>query len=105
MVGKTRFEFSTAHRIIFGEGSVREVAGAARGFGSRAMLVTGRRMERSSWLGRELHSLNFAVEGEPTVDLVRQGAAIARDHGADVVIGYGGGSALDAAKAIAAMAA
>jgi alcohol dehydrogenase class IV len=47
----------------------------------------------------------FAVDGEPTVDTARAGTAAARAAGCDLVIGFGGGSALDAAKAIAALVA
>ena len=47
----------------------------------------------------------FSVDGEPTVDTARAGAAAARAAGCDLVIGFGGGSALDAAKAIAALVA
>ncbi len=45
------------------------------------------------------------VSDEPTTDLARQGARLARESGCDLVIGLGGGSAIDAAKAIAALAA
>ena len=40
-----RFEFATAARILFGAGTVREVAPAAREMGRRALLVTGRSAE------------------------------------------------------------
>jgi alcohol dehydrogenase class IV len=46
----------------------------------------------------------FAVPGEPSVDLIRAGTEQARCWGVEAVIGYGGGSALDAAKAIGALA-
>ena len=47
----------------------------------------------------------FIVAGEPTVDLVRLGARSAREERCDLVIAFGGGSAIDAGKAIAALAA
>lgn len=105
-----RFEFATANRILFGAGVAGEVAGEARRFGSRVMLVWGLPQERAESMAARLESAGLTVErlevsGEPTVELVRHGAAAARDHGAQAVIGFGGGSAIDAAKAIAALAA
>ncbi|HUP03145.1 MAG TPA: iron-containing alcohol dehydrogenase, partial [Bryobacteraceae bacterium] len=47
--------------------------------------------------------VRFPVPGEPTVDLVRSGAAHARAENCDLVISMGGGSAIDAGKALAAM--
>ncbi len=103
-----RFEFATPTRIIFGAGTVREVIPAAQEFGRRALLVTGRSAERSTPLAEQLEATGiscsrFAVEGEPTLDLVRSGVERARREQCEVVIGFGGGSALDAAKAIAAL--
>lgn len=105
-----RFEFATAGRIVFGEGAVREVAPEARRMGSRAMLVWGLPAAKAEWMARELEAAGlacarFAVEGEPTIELVRRGAAQASEQACDVVIGFGGGSAVDAAKAIAALVA
>jgi alcohol dehydrogenase class IV len=91
-----RFEFATAARIVFGAGAFEKVAPAAREMGRRALLVTqGRRLESAAAVLR--------VDGEPTVELVRRGAELARAEQCDVVIGLGGGSAIDAGKAIAAM--
>jgi len=99
-----RFEFATATRIVFGPGTVREVGPAAREMGRRALLVTGCPPELASGVrAAGVVCAELAVEGEPTVELVRQGLERARQQGCDVVIGLGGGSAIDAGKAIAAL--
>lgn len=103
-----RFEFATAARIIFGPGSVREAGALARALGRRALLVTGRHPERAEAVAPLLAEqgvsvVTFAVQGEPELDTVRAGAARGKSNDCDMVLGFGGGSALDAAKAIAAM--
>lgn len=96
-----RFEFATATRIVFGAGTVREVAPAAKSMGRRALLVAG---VSAALLGETgLDCVPLAVEGEPTLDLVRRGVALARQERCDLVIGLGGGSAIDAGKAVAAL--
>jgi alcohol dehydrogenase class IV len=95
-----RFEFATAARIVFGPGTVREAATAARQMGRRALLVARRSADCRA---AGLEGVPFAVHGEPTVELVRQGTQVARGEGCDVVIAFGGGSAIDAGKAIAAL--
>ncbi len=99
-----RFEFATATRIIFGEGSVGTLAELVRGYGMRAMVVTGAYQERAASLVSALSAQTFAVPGEPTVELVREGARLVKTAACDVVISFGGGSAIDAGKAIAAVA-
>jgi len=99
-----RFEFATATRIIFGEGTAATLPDLARSFGSRPLVVTGASSERARALVAALSAENFAVSGEPTVDLVREGARHARAAGCDVVISIGGGSVIDAGKAIAILA-
>jgi len=105
-----RFEFAAAQRIIFGPGTLREAPSLAKSFGIRALLVTGRNGDRCAQLrellkGQGVDSVLFAGDGEPTVRAVSEGADFARSEGCDVIIGFGGGSALDLGKAIAALAA
>jgi alcohol dehydrogenase class IV len=102
------FEFATAGRIVFGAGAFRQAAPAAAELGERALVVTGATGERAAPLATALESLGtavipFRVQGEPTIEMIRHGAEFARDERCDVVIAVGGGSAIDAAKALAAM--
>ena len=99
------FEFATATRIIFGAGSLAAVGPAAAELGSRALVVGGNTPARLRPLldTLTLPAHVFSVPAEPTCALVERGVAEARAHGCDVVIGMGGGSALDAGKAIAAL--
>ena len=92
------FDFATAARILFGAGQRREIPAAARAMGSRALLVTGRALRLP-----DVEGVRVVVEGEPTVELVAQGVATARRAGCDMVIACGGGSAIDAGKAIAGL--
>ncbi len=103
-----RFEFATATRIVFGAGTVKEVAPAAARLGRRALLVTGRNWERARLLRLSLEEAALSpvvtsIDREPTIEMVREAAQLARRHGCDVVIAQGGGSAIDAGKAIAAL--
>ena len=102
------FEFATSNRIVFGPGSMQTVESAASDLGRRAMVVTGRSSQRAEPLMRLLDKKNMAtnhikVEEEPTVAVLENGLSLARENKTDFVIGYGGGSAIDTAKAIAAL--
>jgi alcohol dehydrogenase class IV len=103
-----RFEFATATRILFGAETVRQVPSAANGMGQRALFVTGLPQEQSAPLISQLEAAgvaccSFGVATEPTLDLVQQGLQLARAEQCDLVISLGGGSAMDAGKAIAAL--
>jgi len=101
-----RFEFATANRILFGPGTRNDLARLAAETGRRPLVVTGAHVERAEWLLDTLRQQNltttvFVVADEPTVDMARAGVVQARQAGCDFVIGLGGGSVLDAGKAIA----
>jgi alcohol dehydrogenase class IV len=103
-----RFEFATAARIVFGAGTLRELGPISRGLGSRVLVVTGRSAGRAEPLLKILHddgvrATTFPVAGEPELSTVEQGTELAKTGRCDLVIGFGGGSVLDTAKAIAAM--
>jgi len=101
------FSFSTA-RIVFGPGTRSGIAGNAARLGRRCLLVTGRRPERSSWLLHDLTAVMDAVQtvsigAEPETGFITAWAATAREARCDVVVAVGGGSVLDAGKALAAL--
>ena len=108
MAASVRFEFATATRIVFGPGTSREIGPLAKKLGRSALVVSGRDTRRAEPLISLLReqgvgAVAFSVSGEPEVETVRQGVTLARGEKCDLVISFGGGSALDAGKAIAAM--
>src|SRR2546430_16893064 len=104
----SRFEFATATRIVFGSGVLPEVGPLAKQFGGPALIVTGSNPHRAERLIQILKSSDiatsvFPVAGEPDVGTVETGVAQARQAGCGLVISFGGGSAIDPRKGIAAM--
>jgi alcohol dehydrogenase class IV len=103
------FEFATAARIIFGEGKLREILTIAPEFGQRALVVIGSSVERAKPLldlldeTKVIHTA-FQVKGEPDIALVTAGVKQVKDSDSQMVISFGGGSVIDAGKAIAALA-
>ena len=102
------FEFAPPERIVFGAGKVTQAGTLTVSLGNSAMLVTGRDVRRAepvreSFRSAGLNWVEWAVAGEPTLSEVRSGADAARNLGVDCVVACGGGSVLDAGKAIAAL--
>ncbi|MEI7851304.1 MAG: iron-containing alcohol dehydrogenase [Kiritimatiellales bacterium] len=102
------FEFATAGRILFGSGTLAQAAPAAAGLGRRALVVIDRESEQAQTLLKSLHQEGVGTElytfsGEPTVVAACEAAQRARAAKCDLVIGFGGGSAMDLAKAAAAL--
>lgn len=108
-------EFRLPGVIHFGWGAVERVGEEAARLGRRALLVTGRSaMNRTGWTSRVQSILSAAgvevvlfdqVESDPSVTTVDRAAGAARGEGCNLVVGLGGGSPMDAARATAAMAA
>ena len=106
--------FQSPERLLFGWGSVGKTGEEAMRYGTKALIVSGKTSSRASGaLDAVCASLKSAgisvtlfceVESDPSVHTVTVGATLARDSGADIVIALGGGSPLDAAKAISVMA-
>lgn len=103
-----RFGFATATRIVFGRGSIKELAPAVKSLGARVLFVAGKSGHRvAGWkkqLGEEgVFVSEFPVSGEPTVAVVISGLEQARAEHCNLIIGLGGGSIIDTGKAIAVL--
>jgi alcohol dehydrogenase class IV len=101
------FEFATATRIIFGIGKLGDAGEIAASLGTRALVVSSG-SGRAEPLVRQLRERGLAtttldVAGEPTISMIERGTQHARDERCDVVVAIGGGSVIDAGKAIAAL--
>ena len=102
------FEFATASRILFGLGTLQQLPSVAHDLGRRPLVVTGRNPARAQLAldllaSAHLPVTTFPIFNEPTTDDITRATAHARAHHCDSVIGFGGGSVLDSAKAIAAL--
>lgn len=106
------FSISRLPRISYGSGRVNDVPGLAAGYGRNALIVTGAHSFCATprWQlliealeAKGIRWRHFTVSGEPSPMLVDEAVARFRNESVDVVIGIGGGSVLDAAKAIAGL--
>lgn len=106
------FSIAALPAIVFGDGVRRRLPELAAQFGAKALLVTGAKSfpESLRWLellaglqARGVAHVHVRVSGEPSPQLVDHLAQTHRKDGIDVVIGIGGGSVLDAAKAVAGL--
>jgi alcohol dehydrogenase class IV len=104
-----RFEFATAESIFFGPGALGELATITGKLGKCPLVVCGSNSARaqpvvSAMQAADLKFCCFETRGEPTTDHIKNGINRACESGCDVVIGFGGGSVIDSAKAIAGLA-
>lgn len=105
------FQYNLPVNIIFGRGKADSVGEIAAKYGGKALVVTGTgSAKKSGLLDRTLASLARAGVGYAVFDKVTQNpltttvyeaAAAAEENGCDIVLGVGGGSIMDAAKAAA----
>ena len=109
-----QFKFHMPVKAYFGEGCISKNGGEFAKYGRKAIIVTGGRSAKLSGAladlcaALELQGIEYTiydkVRNNPTLDNVREGGATARQYGAGFVVGIGGGSPLDAAKAVAVLA-
>jgi alcohol dehydrogenase class IV len=106
------FEFSRSPRILFGAGKIEEISGIAKSYGNDILLVTGKNSFLNSKHGEYLlHTFNLTgihyhkliVNAEPSVYMVDQAVIANKNNTIKCVIAVGGGSTIDAGKAISAM--
>ena len=106
------FSIARLPRIEFGKGTFGRTAELAARFGSRVLIVTGARSfpasERWQQLLQQLAAMaisheHITIDGEPSPAMVDAAVNEFATSNIDVVLGIGGGSAMDAAKAIAGL--
>lgn len=107
------FEFKLPTRTVFGRQALKASEAKIRKLGAKALVVSGKHVTKSG-LVKSLtdhldawqigHVLFNDIVGEPTDVMIEAGTAVYKSEGCDFLIAIGGGSPLDSAKAIAAMA-
>lgn len=105
------FDYNAPTKLLFGSGKIKEVSKVAKQYGTKIILVTESKESPTAYIFKEVKELlekdglevvHFdGVLPNPTTDIVTKGANLAKEFNAEVVIGVGGGSSLDTAKAIA----
>ena len=103
-----QFEFSTASRIIFGSGRINLLAELAIQYGQKALIISGVPSKIHDKLvgileSKQIRCISIEVHQEPSTDDIAQALQFAREVDPSLVVGLGGGSALDSAKSIAAL--
>lgn len=108
-----RFQYHLPVNLIFGRGRITEIGTVSCTYGKKALVVTGKSStKKSGLLDKVIFYLKEAgIESEvfdkvsqnPSTLTVMEGVALAKESGCDVIIGLGGGSIMDCAKAVAFM--
>jgi alcohol dehydrogenase class IV len=108
------FESYLPTRILVGNKKIEEIGKQVKQYGDRALLVTGKKsMKESGFTDRIIQLLESEavtvdlfdkIETNPTREIINEGGAFAKELGSQVIVGLGGGSALDSAKGIAVLA-
>jgi alcohol dehydrogenase class IV len=104
------YRYRMPTEVVFGAGTLDSLGERCRPYGSRPLVVTGRRSARATGLlDRVLGQLPGAavfdaVEENPSTATCETGASFCRERDCDFVVALGGGSPIDAAKAIAVLA-
>jgi len=106
------FNFARIPNIIFGNGKLNELYSIISNFGRHALIITGRSSLKSSGKWNEInselesHSIRFiqvSVDNEPSPNMIDNIVNKVREKNIEIVVSIGGGSVMDAGKAISAM--
>jgi alcohol dehydrogenase class IV len=106
------FSIARLPRILFGEGKIKQLPNQILALGQRALILTGAKSFRATPAWEELQAAlkanhitweTFVIQEEPSPEIVDEAVKNYRHAGIEVVVGIGGGSVLDAAKAIAGL--
>lgn len=102
------FEFVSAGRIVFGPGASAQLGVHCASVMTRPLVVVGKRRERHAALldslaAAKLQTTVVTVSSEPTLERADELADVAQRAGCDGVVSIGGGSVIDAGKAVAAL--
>ncbi|KIN73536.1 iron-containing alcohol dehydrogenase [Sulfitobacter guttiformis] len=102
------FSFFSPQAIHFGRGQSQKTAALAATFGTSVLLVHGASVARAQWLIDACHSAGLTIEtiscaNEPSLPDIERALRQLNGVSPDIVIGLGGGSVLDFAKALAAL--
>ena len=108
------FTYNLPVNLIFGRGSVAKLGTTVEEYGKKALIVTGRNStKKSGLLDRAVKYLSDAgvdsavydkVAQNPLTTTAMEAARVAKDESCDVIVGVGGGSIMDCAKATAFLA-
>lgn len=106
-----KFNYNLPVNLVFGRGRVSEIGTLSKEYGKKALIVTGKNSTKKSGLLDRVSSylkeagLEIAVfdkvSQNPLTTTAEEGAGVAKQENCDVVVGLGGGSIMDCAKAIA----
>jgi len=106
------FTFSTAPKTFFGEGALESASAELAALGKKALIVTGKIITKTGLADKVQKTLSSVgiesavfndLPGEPTDIMIMNGVKVFKTENCDFIIGLGGGTPLDTAKAIAAM--
>jgi alcohol dehydrogenase class IV len=113
LIAPKLYEFRAPPIIHFGLGCLKKVGSETARFGKRALLVTDQNIQKAGYVAQAMEQIKASgvepavfdqVNTEPTDKIVEEGLRAYKDNKCDLVVGLGGGSPMDAAKAIAVMA-
>ena len=106
------FEFYNPVKLIFGKGEIKSIGNHASALGKRALIVSYKKVDFYGDLFEKLRgylyekgiesTLYFGATANPKISEAIKGIEAAKDFGADLVIGVGGGSVMDLSKVISA---